>query len=87
MDERMALCREEWEVSNMLKDLLGTGFDMLFSELHKIMMIKVISFSFRGDRPKFIPLDPPLDRRAARFFSKGGAEVMEAKALTRKNCL
>jgi len=23
----------------------------------------------------------------SQFFSKGGAEVMEAKALTRKNCL
>jgi len=30
---------------------------------------------------------PPVVRGAARIFLRGGAEVMEAKALKKKNCL
>jgi len=29
MDVRMALNREQWDNSNMTKDLLGIGFDMV----------------------------------------------------------
>jgi len=36
----------------MTKNLFGIGFDMLFSELYKIMVKKVTFVSFRGvDRP------------------------------------
>jgi len=34
MDDRMALYREQWDNSNLTKDLIGIGFDMLFSELY-----------------------------------------------------
>ena len=33
MDDRMALYREQWDISKMMKDLFGIGFDMIFSEL------------------------------------------------------
>ena len=45
MDDRMALHRNQWDLSNMTKDLFGISFDMLFSELYKIMVHKV---DFRG---------------------------------------
>jgi len=34
MDNRMALYRDQCDISNMTKDLFGIGFDMLFSELY-----------------------------------------------------
>jgi len=40
----------------MTEDLFRIGFDMLFSELHKIMVIKVTFLGFRGgDRPNRPP--------------------------------
>jgi len=39
----------------MTKDLLGIGFDMLFSELYKIMVDKFTFVGFReGDCPPWI---------------------------------
>jgi len=43
----------------MTKDLFVIGFDMLFSDLHKIMANKTTFVGFKGgDRPNR-PLDPP----------------------------
>jgi len=51
MDDRMALFRDQEDNSNM-KVLFGIGFDMLFSELCKIMVNKVTFLDFRvGDLP------------------------------------
>jgi len=44
MDKRMALYREQWDLSNMTKHLFGIGFDMLFSKLYKIMVMKLLSY-------------------------------------------
>ena len=53
----MALFRDQEDNSNM-KVLFGIGFDMLFSELYKIMVNKVTFLDFRvGDPP---PLLNPL---------------------------
>ena len=51
-DDKMALNRDQWKNSNLTKDLFGFGFDMLFSELCKIMVNKVTFVGFTGgDRP------------------------------------
>jgi len=55
MDDRKVLYREQWDILNMTKDLLGIGFDMLFSELYKIMVDKFTFVGFReGDCPPWI---------------------------------
>jgi len=41
----------------------------------------------REDAEKYIYKFADVSRGAARIFLRGGAEVMEAKALKRKNCL
>jgi len=43
MVERMPLYREQWGNSNLTKDLFRFDFDMLFSELYKIKVIKLLS--------------------------------------------
>jgi len=46
IDDRMALFRDQKDKSNM-KVLFGIGFDVLFSELYKIMVNKVTFLDFR----------------------------------------
>jgi len=62
MDDRLALCREHWDILNMANDLFGIGFDMLFHDLYKLMVSKAtfVGLSVGGDRPNRSPLDPPL---------------------------
>jgi len=48
MEDKIALYREQWDNWNMTKDLFGVGFDVLFSELYKIMVNKV-TFVGLGD--------------------------------------
>jgi len=59
----------------MTKDLLGFGFDMLFSELCNIMVNKVIFVGFReGDRPnRPVPGSAPDLKEP--FFCKASAVV------------
>jgi len=38
MDNRVTFYRDQWDPSNMTKDLFGTSFDILFSELFKVMV-------------------------------------------------
>jgi len=55
----MAYCKQ-WDNSNVTKDLLGIVFDMLFSELYKIMVNGVTFVGFRGSIAPIAPLEPPL---------------------------
>jgi len=56
IDDRMVLNCEQWDNSNVTKDLFGIVFDMLFSELCKIVVIKVIFVGFRWG---WSPQSPP----------------------------
>jgi len=60
MDERMASYREQCDNSNMTKDLFGIGFDVLFSELYKIMVNKITFVGFRGGNRPLLDLPLPL---------------------------
>jgi len=57
MDDRTALNREQWDNSVMTTGLFGIGFDMLYSELYKIMVNKVTFVGFMGSKSP--SLDPP----------------------------
>jgi len=49
MDDRTGLYREQWDSSNMMTDLFRFVFDILFSELHKIIVNKATFLVFRGE--------------------------------------
>ena len=55
MDERMALYREQWDLSNMTMNLFGIGFDMLLSELYKTVANKVVFVRFKGGNRRLGP--------------------------------
>jgi len=48
LDKNTVLYRDQWDISNMMKDLFEIGFDMLFSDSHKIMANKLTFVTFRG---------------------------------------
>ena len=41
MDDRMAFYRENWNITNLTKDLFAIGFNMLISKLHKFFLNKI----------------------------------------------
>jgi len=73
----MALYREQRDISNMMKEWLAIAFDMLFSELYKIIVNKV-----GGDRPT---LDPPLVSKRLLLYSLSNFKDMYTIAL-RQTC-
>jgi len=67
----------------MTQDSFEIGFDLLFSELYKIVVNKVTFVGFREERsPQSPPMDPPLSLVKLPYFNRFA--IRRSKGKTKK---